>query len=70
MKLFKFITILSVLVFFSSSSFSQDAKEIVKKADEKFRGKSGYNEMTMTIVRPNGQEPSASKAVIKAWIIQ
>ncbi len=39
-------------------SFSQDlsAKEIVKKADDKFNGeKSGYSVMSMTIVRPSWQ---------------
>ncbi len=65
MKLFKFITILSVLVFFSSSSFSQDAKEIVKKADDKYRGKSSYSEMTMTIVRPKWSRTVSFKSCNK-----
>lgn len=34
-------------------SYSQDIKEIVKQADEKFRGTSSSGEMTMTIVRPS-----------------
>ena len=65
MKLLKFITILSVLAFFSTPSFSQDAKEIVKKSDEKFRGKSGYSEMTMTIVRPKWSRTVSFKSCNK-----
>ncbi len=52
MKFINYIVVLSGLILFSNQSFAQDAKRIVKKADEKFRGKSGYSEMTMTIVRP------------------
>jgi outer membrane lipoprotein-sorting protein len=33
-------------------SYSQNATDIIKKADEKFQGKSSYSEMKMTIVRP------------------
>ena len=65
MKLLKFITILSVFAFFSTTSFSQDAKEIVKKSDEKFRGKSGYSEMTMTIVRPKWSRTVSFKSCNK-----
>ncbi len=65
MKLFKFIITISILVFFSNSSFSQDAKEIVKKSDEKFRGKSGYSEMTMTIVRPKWSRTVSFKSCNK-----
>jgi outer membrane lipoprotein-sorting protein len=44
------IIVLSLLPAFS---WSQDAKEIVRKADTKYNGeKSSYSEMTMTIVRP------------------
>ncbi len=65
MKIFKFIITISILVFFSNSSFSQDAKEIVKKSDEKFRGKSGYSEMTMTIVRPKWSRTVSFKSCNK-----
>jgi outer membrane lipoprotein-sorting protein len=34
------------------SSFAQDAKEIVDRANELLRGKSNYSEMTMEIIRP------------------
>lgn len=65
MKIFKIITILSAFVFFSNTSFSQTAKEIVKKADDKFRGKSAYNEMTMTIVRPKWSRTVSFKSCNK-----
>ncbi len=38
---------------FPAIIFSQDAREIVKRADTKYNGeKSSYSEMSMTIVRP------------------
>ena len=45
---------IGLLAFFSSTiTRAQDATEIVRKADTKFKGeKSSYSEMTMTIVRP------------------
>ncbi len=47
-----FISATVFLLFFNTVLLSQNAFEIIKKADEKFRGKSTYGEMTMTIVRP------------------
>ncbi len=46
--------ILTVMILFGlTSAFGQDAKEIVKRADEKWNGeKSSQGTMTMTIVRP------------------
>ena len=54
MKQNKIYTLLPVLLFlFTHGVSAQDATEIVKKADTKFKGeKSSYSEMTMTIVRP------------------
>ncbi|MDR2410381.1 MAG: outer membrane lipoprotein-sorting protein [Bacteroidales bacterium] len=54
-------TTISLFIFFSFyffgfSVFAQDAKEIVRKAEEKFNGeKSSYSEISMTIVRPKYQ---------------
>lgn len=42
---------------------AQEAKDIVRKADEKFRGKSNAAEMKMTIVRPKWTR----EIVIKSW---
>lgn len=42
-----------ILLVVSMSAFGQDAKEVVKKADTKFKGeKTRYSAMSMTIVRP------------------
>lgn len=65
----KHLTTISLLTifsffFFTSSVFAQDAKEIVRKAEEKFNGeKSSYSEMTMTIVRPKYQR----NVEFKSW---
>lgn len=51
----KILTLLITLTMslFFQPAFAQDAKEIVQKADTKFKGeKSSYSEMIMTIVRP------------------
>lgn len=47
----KISTVLVTFVFFQTL-FGQDAKQIVSKADEKFRGKSNYSEMTLEVIRP------------------
>lgn len=50
---FKLIFIEMLLLGICMSGFGQDAMEIVKRADTKFKGeKSNYSEMEMTIVRP------------------
>jgi outer membrane lipoprotein-sorting protein len=49
----KTILCLLCFAFLIPSVIAQDIKEIVKKADEKFRGLSSQGEMTMTIVRPS-----------------
>lgn len=58
-----------LLICFSISAYSQalTAKEIIRKADEKFNGeKSSYMVMTMTIVRPTWQ-----RAVdFKSWTLE
>lgn len=49
----KLLVIELIFLFAAMSAFAQDAKEIVKKADTKFKGeKTSYSEMSMTIVRP------------------
>jgi outer membrane lipoprotein-sorting protein len=46
--------ILSVLLLlFGMNSIAQDAKEIVKKADDKMQGLSNYTVMTIKIIRPS-----------------
>ncbi len=48
-----------ILLFISLSflsTYSQDASEIVKKADRKMRGNSSYSEIIIKIIRPNWQK--------------
>ncbi|MCB0531929.1 MAG: outer membrane lipoprotein-sorting protein [Lewinellaceae bacterium] len=53
MKLLRRNTILALLLLiFAGQAFAQDAREIVKKADEKARGNSSIAQMTITTVRP------------------
>ena len=59
------IKILPIILFFIASAtgvFAQDAKEIVQKADEKFRGKSSKGEMTMIIERPSWNRTVSMKS--------
>lgn len=50
-------------LFLSLGAFSQTADEIVRKADEKFRGKTSYSEMTIDIVRPKWSK----QMTMKGW---
>ena len=53
LKVLKSVLLSVVILFSLTPAFGQDAKEIVKKADEKWNGeKSSQGTMTMTIVRP------------------
>ena len=47
-----FLLVISVFIISSSIVVAQNVKEIVKRADEKFRGVSSQSEMTMVIQRP------------------
>jgi outer membrane lipoprotein-sorting protein len=57
----KHILVLSLLIL-TKVSFAQTADEIVKTADEKFRGKSSYSEMTISIIRPKWSKDMKMKA--------
>ncbi|MFC1731558.1 outer membrane lipoprotein-sorting protein [candidate division KSB1 bacterium] len=59
----KLILILMAPIFFSTSLLAQDAKEIIKKADDKSRGLSSKGEMSMTIIRPKWTR----KVTMKTW---
>jgi len=52
-----------VLFCFTILSSAQSAEEIIRKADEKYRGKSSYTEMTIDIVRPKWSK----QMKIKGW---
>ena len=46
-------------------SFAQTAEEIIKKADEKYRGKTSYSEMTIDIIRPKWSKQMKMKGWTK-----
>jgi outer membrane lipoprotein-sorting protein len=58
--------ILSSLLFVAGICYSQDAKEIVKKADELMRSKSSYSEITMTIAKPEWSRTMS----MKVWALE
>ena len=63
MKQFTFITI-SLLMVFAYPANAQDAREIIRKADEKMQGEeTSKSTMTMTIVRPSWQR----EITFKSW---
>ncbi|MCB8995047.1 MAG: outer membrane lipoprotein-sorting protein [Bacteroidales bacterium] len=51
-----------ILLLFSASAKAQDAKEIVRKANDLIQGKSNYSEMTMTVHRPKWDRSIAFKS--------
>lgn len=66
MKLFVTISILSfyyfLLVCFSLYPPIEDAKEVIRKSDEKMRGKTSHSEMTIQIIRPTWTREMKMKA--------
>ena len=64
MKGFKQIILMALGMLFSHTLQCQDAREIIKKADEKMQGEtSSQSTMTMTIVRPAWQR----EITFKSW---
>lgn len=61
MKVIIFL-VLSALIFYPGFIQGQDAKEIIKKADERLRGKSNYSELTMEIIRPEWKRTMSMKS--------
>ena len=57
------IKLATVLLYFTMISWAQSAEDIIRKADEKYRGKSSYSEMTIDIVRPKWSK----QMKIKGW---
>ena len=62
MNLFKLTTLISLGLIACQVGQSQDAKDIIRKADEKMQGEqTSQSEMTMTIVRPTWQREISLK---------
>lgn len=55
-----------ILTLIASTVFGQDAKDIIKKADELMRANSSYSELTMTIVKPDWSRTMG----MKAWALE
>ena len=61
----RIILSIALVALFTLPSMAQDAKEIIRRADEKMRGKeSAYMEMTIEIVRPKWNRSMG----MKSWI--
>jgi outer membrane lipoprotein-sorting protein len=60
--LMKKILLIFALAGLSAAAFSQDAAEIVKKADDLMQGVTSESEMEMTVVRPTWQRTIAFKS--------
>lgn len=61
------IKIILILFFIlSAKALSQNATEIVKKADELIRAKSSYTELTMKIIKPNWTREMS----MKVWALE
>lgn len=64
-KLFlKYLFLISFL--FSTISFAQDAREIVKKSNDLLRGKSSYSLVTMKIIKPDWSR----EMQMKVWSLE
>lgn len=60
----KRLTTILMLAVLTSGVFAQDAKDIIRKAEEKMRGKeSAYMEMTIEVIRPRWTRTMA----LKSW---
>ncbi len=60
------IIILLLLLSSPVALFAQDAREIVKKANDLFRGKSTYAEISMTIIKPEWSRT----VTMKVWSLE
>ncbi len=64
MTKFRYYIFISVFLFTVLASEAQDASEIIKQSEEKYRGvTSAYTELTLTIVRPKWDR----KLSLKSW---
>ena len=61
-----FFSVIIILFTFSIVCYSQDATEIVKKADELMRAKSSYSEITMKVVKPDWSREMS----MKVWALE
>jgi len=65
MQIFIRVSIL-ILTFLITVSYTQDAREIVEKANELIRAKSSYSEITMEVIKPDWSR----KMRMKIWSLE
>ena len=58
--------IMILIIVITAATFAQDAKEIVKKADQHMRANSSYSEMKMTIIKPEWERTMG----MKIWALE
>lgn len=63
MKKIFFVAVISL--FLNPTLFAQSPDEIIRKADQKFRGKTSYSEMTIDIIRPKWSKQMKMKGWTK-----
>ena len=61
-----FISVIMILFTFSITCYSQDAKEIMRKADQLMKSKSSYSELKMTIIKKDWSRTIG----MKAWALE
>jgi len=66
MKVLSFIKIFLAMLFTTQLTYSQDAKEIIRKADELIKSKSSYAEISMTIIKTDWTRTIG----IKSWALE
>ena len=66
MKRLSYIKVFLTVVCIAQLTFSQDAKEIIKKADELIKSKSSYAEISMTIIKTDWSRTFG----MKSWALE
>ena len=61
-----FISVIMILFTFSITCYSQDAKEIMRMADQLMKSKSSYSELKMTIIKKDWSRTIG----MKAWALE
>lgn len=63
-KASRYLSVLAIAILFSSlGCYAQNAIDIIKKADEKLKGKSSYADLSIQIIRPNWKR----EMTMKSW---
>lgn len=66
MKVISFIKIFLAILLTAQLTYSQDAKEIIRKSDELLKSKSSYAELTMTVIKTDWTRTIG----MKSWALE